>query len=265
MGPGGATNESPINSDDDEETVKVKEKNESARKSGRANKGKNSRLERADEVVEMPQAKGKKDTPAKKGPPTPTKAATVTPTVTPKQRGRPKEEKVIEKAEEVEKMEVDEKEEAKEDVPQVAVVADKKPVPVDLPEEELKKLAGKTVKKGEDEYVIVVQGVDSGLCGKYWGDLDNLPSRRRSKQPEQLQINPGKETPNSRRGSVGSVGSADLPGSAKKTPAGKAAKAVEPVVTPKSGKKQVTKPEKRVEAMDSSQSEIEDPHQLTQT
>merc|ERR1719357_788458 len=148
-GPGGATNESPINSDDDEETVKVKEKNESARKSGRANKGKNSRLERADEVVEMPQAKakeaslnpswlknhdGKKDTPAKKGPPTPTKAAT--PTVTPKQRGRPKEEKVIEKAEEVEKMEVDEKEEAKEDVPQVAVVADKKPVPVDLPEEE---------------------------------------------------------------------------------------------------------------------------------
>merc|ERR1719209_209681 len=81
--------------------------------------------------------------------------------------------------EEVEKMEVDEKEEAKEDVPQVAVVADKKPVPVDLPEEELKKLAGKTVKKGEDEYVIVVQGVDSGLCGKYWGDLDNLPRRRR--------------------------------------------------------------------------------------
>ena len=38
-------------------------------------------------------------------------------------------------------------------------MADKKPVPVDLPEEELKKLAGKTVKEGEDEYVIVVQGV----------------------------------------------------------------------------------------------------------
>ena len=37
-------------------------------------------------------------------------------------------------------------------------MADKKPVPVDLPEEEPKKLAGKTVKKGEDEYVIVVQG-----------------------------------------------------------------------------------------------------------
>jgi len=267
-GPGGATNDSPINSDDDEETVKVKEKNENARKSGRANKGKNSRLERADEVVEMPQAKakeaslnpswlknhdGKKETPVKKGPPTPTKAAAATPTTTPKARGRPKEDKV-------EKMEVDEKEvEEKEEVPQVATVAEKKPVPVDLPEEELKKLAGKTVKKGEDEYVIVVQGVETGLCGKYWGDLDNLPSRRRSKQPEQLQI--GKDqTPNSRRGSVGSVGSADLPGSAsKKTPAGKATKAVEPVVTPKSGKKQVTKPEKRVEAMDSSQSESEEP------
>ena len=74
---------------------------------------------------------------------------------------------------------------------------------------------------------------------KYKFDLLN---RRRSKQPEQLQI--GKDqTPNSRRGSVGSVGSADLPGSAsKKTPAGKATKAVEPVVTPKSGKKQVTIP-----------------------
>ena len=183
-------------------------------------------------------------------------------------------------------MEVEAKEEEKEEVPQVASVAEKKPVPVDLPEDELKKLAGKTVKKGEDEYVIVVQGVETGLCGKYWGDLDNLPSRRRSKQPEQLQINPGKETPNSRRGSVGSVGSADLPGSAKKTPAGKAAKAVEPAATPKSGKKQViaqdeafvicpilsmsvcpyltgfvqvTKPEKRVEAMDSSQSESEEP------
>merc|ERR1712037_819176 len=168
------------------------------------------------------------------------------PTTTPKQRGRPKEDK-------------GEKEEEEEEVPQVATVAEKKPVPVDLPEDELKKLAGKTVKKGEDEYVIVVQGVETGLCGKYWGDLDNLPSRRRSKQPEQLQINPGKETPNSRRGSVGSVGSADLPGSAKKTPAGKVAKAVEPAATPKSGKKQVTKPEKRVEAMDSSQSESEEP------
>ena len=94
----------------------------------------------------------------------------------------------------------------------------------------------------------------------------NLLSRRRSKQPEQLQINPGKEaTPNSRRGSVGSVGSADLPGgsdldivefdswidfcatcksefsgSAKKTPGAKAVKAAEPAATPKSGKKQVS-------------------------
>ena len=100
-GPGGAASESPINIDDDEETVKVghsvddnpgddddlkdddglkddddreddddhgydddvqvKEKQaESARKSGRANKGKIK--ERADKIVEMPQAKvGHKD------------------------------------------------------------------------------------------------------------------------------------------------------------------------------------------------------------
>jgi len=42
----------------------------------------------------------------------------------------------------------------------------------------------KTVKKGEDEYVIVVSGVaDTGLCGKYWGGLTNLPSRRRTGAP----------------------------------------------------------------------------------
>ena len=41
----------------DDDPPQVKEKSDSARKSGRANKGKNSRLERADEVVEMPQAK----------------------------------------------------------------------------------------------------------------------------------------------------------------------------------------------------------------
>merc|ERR1711934_842675 len=42
----------------------------------------------------MPQAKGKKETPVKKGPPTPVKAAAATPTTTPKSRGRPKEDKV---------------------------------------------------------------------------------------------------------------------------------------------------------------------------
>ena len=36
------------------------------------------------------------------------------------------------------------------------------------------------VKKGEDEYNIIVSGVkDTGLCGKYWADLDSLPPRRR--------------------------------------------------------------------------------------
>ncbi|XP_040578587.1 uncharacterized protein [Lepeophtheirus salmonis] len=38
------------------------------------------------------------------------------------------------------------------------------------------------VKKGDAEYVVVVTGVkDTGLCGKYWSDIDNLPSRRRGR------------------------------------------------------------------------------------
>merc|ERR1719342_1561802 len=36
------------------------------------------------------------------------------------------------------------------------------------------------VKKGDEEYNIIVSGVkDTGLCGKYWSDMDSLPSRRR--------------------------------------------------------------------------------------
>ncbi|TRY79414.1 hypothetical protein TCAL_02262 [Tigriopus californicus] len=38
------------------------------------------------------------------------------------------------------------------------------------------------VKKGDEEYVVVVTGVkDTGLCGKYWADMDNLPKRRTRK------------------------------------------------------------------------------------
>ncbi|XP_040568949.1 uncharacterized protein [Lepeophtheirus salmonis] len=38
------------------------------------------------------------------------------------------------------------------------------------------------VKKGDEEYAVVVTGVkDTGLCGTYWGDLNNLPSRRKSR------------------------------------------------------------------------------------
>merc|ERR1712036_77833 len=60
-GPGGATNDSPLNSDEEDDGKGGKKGDSNARKSGRSNKGKNSRLERADEVVEMPQAKGKKE------------------------------------------------------------------------------------------------------------------------------------------------------------------------------------------------------------
>ena len=61
-------------------------------------------------------------------------------------------------------------------------------IPLDLPEEEMKKLAGKTVRKGDNDYLIVVLGVETGLCGKYWGGLDNSCRRRRSSGPEQREF-----------------------------------------------------------------------------
>merc|ERR1712107_255221 len=81
-GPGG--NESPPPLDSDEEDLPLKKADsEPARKSSRANKGRNTRLERGDEVVDIPQVKeapkpnlnpswlknhdSKKDSPAKKG------------------------------------------------------------------------------------------------------------------------------------------------------------------------------------------------------
>ena len=46
------------------------------------------------------------------------------------------------------------------------------------------------VKKGEEEYMIVVSGIkDTGLCGKYWSDMETLPSkRRRTTVAEQLKV-----------------------------------------------------------------------------
>ena len=91
----------------------------------------------------------------------------------------------------------------------------------------------KTVKKGDEEYTIVVTGVkDTGLCGNYWNVSDS--GRRRSRPPETLQM--GKEK---RRGSVGSVGSET---SGKDSPASK--KGAATPASARSNKKQVTKPEK---------------------
>ena len=92
----------------------------------------------------------------------------------------------------------------------------------------------KTVKKGEEEYAIVVTGVrDTGLCGGYWGSGSVEGKRRRSKPPEKLQV--GK---NERRGSVGSVCS----DRGKEFPAPSLEKTVIAKATPKSGKK-MTRPE----------------------
>merc|ERR1719347_2188594 len=157
-------------------------------------------------------------------------------------RGRPKKkvvekevEKEAEKEEEKEVEEEAEKEAEKEAVDEESVAP---PSDAELPEFDPEKFTPgyvpKTVKKGEDEYMIVVSGVkDTGLCGNYWSVGEG--GRRRSKPPETLQM--GK---NERRGSVGSVSSEK---SAKGSPATSVKKAAA-TPTPKSAKKQVTKPEK---------------------
>jgi len=232
-GPGGQDSPPPLNSDDEGDK-------DSARKSARAGKGRNPRLEREDEEVVIPTKvppkanhnlnpnwlktaakiaeKDKKVTPAKKKSPTQEPAVAAA---------------AAEVAEATEAaMETNENPSEPPGSP---------PKDEELPEFDPEKFTPgytpKTVKKGDDEYMIVVQGVqDTGLCGKYWGDLSNLPSRRRSKQPEPLVVGESPESSRQRRSSMSSTGSADSP-AAKKV----VKKAATPV--PKSAKKQVTKPE----------------------
>jgi len=275
--------------DSDEEDDRIKDKkadSEPARKSSRANKGQNKRLERADEVVAIPQVKEapkpnlnpswlknhdtKKDSPAKKSASTPTPAAKSTPTAK-KAAAKDKKEEVPEEdtkddtkedalEEEQEPMdtstaaapESEEEEPAATEKDQVEAEPEKKekeksadpepPKDEDLPEFDPNKFEPgyipKTVKKGDDEYAIIVSGVkDTGLCGGYWGNIEG--KRRRSKPPETLQL--GK---NERRGSVGSVNS----DKGKESPAPIKKGASTPATgTPKAGKKQVTKPEVKTE------------------
>jgi len=320
-GPGGAESPPSLHSDDEDLPVNEKKTEEPARKSGRAGKGRNPRLEREDEVVDIPQVKappkpnlnpswlknhdGKSSsTPvaSKSKPvtstPAPAKAASApTPkgatAASPAKGETPKAAKETPKTSKASKAAA---EPAPETPPAVEtprgrsatkgsdrsarVSTDSQDKEVDngntenrvsksksevspprdetLPEFDPAKFTPgyvpKTVSKGEDEYMIVVSGVkDTGLCGGYWGNTENLGSRRRSKPVEALQI--GKDD-KKRRGSVGSVGSgADTTPQAKKTPQSKKAAAATPQT--KSNKKQVTKPEKKLENMDSSQSESE--------
>jgi len=251
-GPGGQDSPPPLTSDDEELDLDLpvnsqKTEKEAARKSNRAGKGRNPRLEREDEEVEMP----------KKLPPKPNlnpnwlKAAAKT---TEKEKKTPTKKKVaaqepqgsgiavpdlpstpstVSESEATKEtpMEMDESMPSGEE-------RDKSP-PKDeeLPEFDPNKFTPgyvpKTVKKGDAEYVIVVQGVqDTGLCGKYWGDIGNLPSRRRTKIPETFKPGDTPEGNKSRRGSTGSTGSIETPPKKKTETA-----------AVKSTKKQVTKPE----------------------
>eukprot|EP00090_Calanus_glacialis_P002838 TRINITY_DN1209_c0_g1_i1.p1 TRINITY_DN1209_c0_g1~~TRINITY_DN1209_c0_g1_i1.p1 ORF type:complete len:1016 (-),score=414.02 TRINITY_DN1209_c0_g1_i1:154-3201(-) len=305
-GPGGAESPPSLHSDDEDLPVNAKKQDsEPARKSGRAGKGRNPRLEREDEVVDIPQVKappkpnlnpswlknhdGKsastpvasKSKPVTSTPappkavstpaatpkavtsPAPVKAATPAATkaakpaaatpvaaevVTPPARGR----SAIKGSDRGTRASTDSQDKTESEA--------SPPRDEALPEFDPAKFTPgyvpKTVEKGGDEYMIVVSGVkDTGLCGGYWGNTETLGNRRRSKPPEALQLGKTEKTA-SRRGSVGSVGSSvDTTPTVKKTPQAK--KVVTATPQTKSTKKQVTKPEKRVESMDSSQSESE--------
>lgn len=298
-GPGGADSPPSLHSDDEDLPVNAKKESEPARKSGRAGKGRNPRLEREDEVVDIPQVKAPPKpnlnpswlknhdgkavaTPvaSKSKPvtstPAPSKAA-VTPVSakqsantassdtkedssippatpendeTPVSRGR-----AIAKSDRGARNSTESSDDSKNK--KAASPPRDETLPEFDPEKFTPGYVPKTVTKGEDEYVIVVSGVkDTGLCGGYWGNTENLGSRRRSKPVESLQIGRTEKSTN-RRGSVGSGGSGtDATPSNKKTPQSKKGTTLTPQQG-KSNKKQVTKPEKRVESMDSSQSESE--------
>jgi len=255
-GPGGQDSPPPLNSDDEGEggqgSAKTKETPavEAARKSNRAGKGRNPRLEREDEEVEIPKklppkpnlnpswlkdaAKAAGGVAAAKLSPAKKKVAE-TPG-TPQAEAVPKADQAVPNPPEANATEEDTSE-------REATPPKDEELPEFDPTKFTKGYVPKTVKKGEDEYVVIVQGVqDTGLCGKYWGDTTNLPSRRRSKAPEPFKA--GDSPDRVRRGSSGSTGSSN-PGEG--TP-------IKPLVaTPKeqpatpnpqkSTKKQITKPE----------------------
>ena len=109
---------------------------------------------------------------------------------------------------EEEKMEVEEAEPIPEAIPEVDTIAEKGPPHLPARHrrgraEETRRADGQegrgrvrdrgagqcsAVQCSAVQYVIVVQGVETGLCGKYWGDLDNMPSRRSRGKLEALQV-----------------------------------------------------------------------------
>ena len=44
------------------------------------------------------------------------------------------------------------------------------------------------VKHGDAEYMIIPSGVQTGLSGKYWADMAELPSRRRRSQTPTAKV-----------------------------------------------------------------------------
>jgi len=295
-GPGGnkGGRESPSSMhSDEEEQGGNKSQSDSVRKSGRAGKGRNPRLDREDEFVDLPQTKakeaslnpswlknhdGKTPSSAKKPQPIPITPVTsksapqpVAAKATPQpvaskatsQSAKKGKDPVMDAAAEEIATAMEQQMTDEEALTHTLKLAEMdKELPQFDPAKFTPGYTPKSVKKGEDEYVIVVSGVaDTGLCGNYWGDLTNLPNRRRSKAPELLQSGKGdtplkddKSSPAIRRGSVGSTSSTDTPTTTKRTTALKKAattplvtpkRETTPKATPKSTKKQVTRPERK--------------------
>jgi len=277
-GPGGQDSPPPLTSDDEDLDLGLtdgpeKEK-EQARKSNRAGKGRNPRLEREDEEVDIPKknkpnlnpswlksaAKSiEKKTPIKTPAAAAAAAAGKTPTAAAGKKKAPETPEEPAKKTEAPATPTPAAETAQ---PSAETPVAEIPKDEDLPEFDPAKFTPgyvpQTVKKGNEEYMIVVQGVaDTGLCGKYWGDLSNLPSRRRSQKPEILT--PGTTPAAADKGPDGSLKPADDPTAANPSRGGRrgstsstgstetpkrAPKKQDSPAPPKSHKKQVTKPEK---------------------
>merc|ERR1719445_2394628 len=122
-GPGGSDSPPPLDSDEEDLPIK-KADSEPARKSSRANKGRNTRLERGDEVVDIPQVKeapkpnlnpswlknhDNKNSPAKKGATPVVKPVIKTVAKSVEKEEKKKEVKKVEKAEEEKEVEKEDK------------------------------------------------------------------------------------------------------------------------------------------------------------
>ena len=89
------------------------------------------------------------------------------------------------------------------------------------------------VKAGDEEYMIIPSGVkDTGLSGKYWADMAELPARRR-----RSQLTPKEAEKEQQEEQKSSPAAAKKREQEKTSPAGKGKKKEESPATPATGRK----------------------------